>query len=160
MGALSLRTIGMTAAILAATLALASAATGGGEQKDSQVKLSATASALGADGKQTITIKMAINEGWYAYANPVGWDEFESTQTVVKVESANKLQKVALTYPKGVEKSEMGHKYFTYKGTLEIKADVERAAGDKGPLHVTVRYQTCSERGFCLLPESVKLDLK
>jgi thiol:disulfide interchange protein len=152
--------VAVAATGLTVVLAWSGMPTNAGEKQDSQVKLSAIASTLGADGKQTITIKMAINEGWYAYANPVQWDELETAQTVVKVEGANKLQKVTVNYPKGNEKTENGHRYYTYKGTLEIKADIERAAGDKGPLQVTVRYQTCNVSGFCLRPESVKLDVK
>jgi DsbC/DsbD-like thiol-disulfide interchange protein len=132
-----------------------------GEVQDSQVKLKASASAIDKDGQQTVTIKMAINDGWYAYANPVKNEDLESTQTVVKIVGKQNLSDVAIVYPKGHMKTLGKDSYYTYEGTVEIVAKVKRAPGDTSPLDVTVKYQTCNAaKGFCLRPESVTLQVK
>src|SRR5580765_3081224 len=125
----------------------------GGGKTESQVKLSASAGKIDKDGQQIITIKMEINPEWHAYANPVKNEDLEPVQTVVKITGAKKLDRVDFDYPKGkLGKTEM-QTYMVYDGTVEIKATVKRAAGDTGPLEVTVNYTTCNDKkGICLPP--------
>jgi DsbC/DsbD-like thiol-disulfide interchange protein len=144
--------------IAAATLALPSTSVSAGGKKDeSQVKFAATATKPDKDGVQTVTIKMEINNGYYAYANPVLNEDLEPTQTVVKVAGAKKSD---VAYPSGKKKTDQNISYMIYEGTVEITATVTRAPGDTGPLDVTVKYAVCSVKGFCLPPEQVKLQVK
>jgi DsbC/DsbD-like thiol-disulfide interchange protein len=130
-------------------------------QGDSQVKLTATAGKIDKDGRQTITIKMHINDGWHAYANPVKNEDLEPNQTVVKIASAKKLEDVSVNYPAGQRQTVLKDSYHVYEGTVEILASIKRAAGDTGPLEVTVNYVTCNDKkGICLPPEAVKLQVK
>jgi DsbC/DsbD-like thiol-disulfide interchange protein len=132
-----------------------------GGQADSQVKLSATAGPIEKDGRQTVTIKMQINDGWHAYANPVKHEDLEPNQTVVKIASAKKLEDVSIAYPEGHRQTTGKETYQVYDGKVEIKAIVKRAPGDSGPLAVTVNFVTCNDKkGICLPPESVKLEVK
>ena len=48
--------------------------------------------------------------------------------------------------------------YSIYEGKVEIKATVQRAKGDIGPLEVKVKFQACSDVSkTCLVPATVKL---
>jgi DsbC/DsbD-like thiol-disulfide interchange protein len=133
----------------------------GMQQNDSQVKLAATAGKIDKDGRQMITVKMHINDGWHAYANPVKNEDLEPNQTVVKVASPKKLQTVTVDYPKGQRHMTGKETYQVYEGSVEISASVVRVPGDTGPLEVTVSYVTCNDKkGICLPPESVKLEVK
>ena len=149
--------------VVAAAACLAITTRGGaaGGQGDSQVKLTATAGKIDTDGRQTITIKMHVNDDWHAYANPVKNEDLEPNQTVVKVTTAKKLQDVSVVYPPGHRQMSGKESYQVYEGNVEILATVKRAAGDTGPLQVTVQYVTCNDKkGLCLPPESVKLEVK
>ncbi len=132
---------------------------GAGDKKKSFVKVTATATRPDAAGRQQVTITMAIDKPWYAYANPVGLEDLENAQTAVKIASRAKLEEVKVEYPPGKPKIDGPTKYNIYEDKVTIKANVRRAKGDTGPLAVTVKYMTCSPKGFCLPPETVKLQV-
>src|ERR1700722_15075312 len=144
-----------------ACIALTPRGGAGAGQSESHVKLTATAGKIDKDGRQTITIKMHVNDDWHAYANPVNNEDLEPNQTVVKVTSAKKLEDVSVAYPPGHRQMSGKESYQVYEGNVEILASVKRAAGDTSPLQVTVQYVTCNDKkGLCLPPESVKLEVK
>jgi len=102
-------------------------------------------------------VTLTIDNGWHVYANPVGNADLDSAQTTVTVGGKVKPKGVAVDYPKGqVVKDMLVGDYNVYEKTVEIKATVERAAGDTGPLEVTVKLQACNDK-TCLLPATVKL---
>src|SRR5262249_46579392 len=110
-----------------------------------------------ADGKQTVTIKLAIEKEWHLYANPVGNNDLTSAQTTVDISAKTKPQSVKVEYPKGkLVKDPLVGDYSVYEGEIAVKAVVQRARGDAGPLEVTLKFQSCSDK-TCLLPATVKL---
>lgn len=129
-------------------------------KSDKVVKATATASQPDATGKQVVTITLQIDKGWHAYANPVGPKDFPGLPTTVTVDAKSKPQGVSVTYPRGkAEKDERGADYFVYENQAVIKAVVQRAKGDTGPLEVSVRVQACTSKN-CLLPATIKLTTK
>ena len=56
-------------------------------KSDSVVKATAAAEKPDANGKQVITLTLAIDKGWHIYANPVGAEDFASVQTTVKAKA-------------------------------------------------------------------------
>ncbi len=129
----------------------------GGKKSDSEVKVTAKAGKLGADGKQVVTITMVHNKGWHSYANPVGNDELTSTQTIVTVSAPVKPVLVKVEYPAGkVVKDKTVGDYKVYENKIDIPVTVQRAQGDSGPLEVSVRFMACHDKGVCLLPATVK----
>jgi DsbC/DsbD-like thiol-disulfide interchange protein len=131
----------------------------GGKKEPSKVKLTATAGPVDKDGNQVVTITMDIENKWHAYANPVKFEDLEAAQTIVSIDSATKLQSVKIDYPEGKRTVEGKDTYYIYEGKVEIRATVKRAAGDVGPLDVSVKYMVCSG-SMCLPPEQVKLQVK
>lgn len=133
------------------------AAAQGGTKSESKVKASATADKAGADGKQVVTITLAIDKGWHAYANPVDLQDLTDAQTTVTVTGKGKPEVVKIDYPAGkLKKDAVVGDYKVYEDRVEIKATVRRANGDTNPLDVAVKLQVCSER-TCLQPSTVKL---
>jgi len=63
-----------------------------GIKSDSKVKAKAVVGKAGADGKQTLTITLEIEKGWYIYANPVGDEDFEPNKTRVTVKAKDKVE--------------------------------------------------------------------
>jgi DsbC/DsbD-like thiol-disulfide interchange protein len=149
----------VTAAALLAAVALAvgTAVDAGDKKSKSEVKVTAKASKIDDAGKQTVTVLMEINPGWYAYANPVGFEDLVNAQTTVKIASKTKLESVKIDYPAGKLKLDGKDSYRIYEDKVSITAAVQRAKGDTGPLDVTVKFMTCNAKGFCLPPETVKL---
>ncbi len=147
------------AALLAAVAAVLAAGTAvdAGSKNKSEVKITATATKPDAEGRQTVTVTMLINKGWYAYANPVGFEDLKNAETTVKIAAKNKLEDVKVTYPTGKLKLDGKDKYWIYQDKVSITAGVRRAKDDTGPLNLTVSYMTCNVKGFCLPPEKVKL---
>jgi thiol:disulfide interchange protein len=135
--------------------------TGDKGQPKSKVKVNATATKPDDQGRQTVTVTLDIEKPWYAYGNPVGNEEFEAAQTTVAIASKNKLESVKVEYPPAKEKKDpVIGTYRIYEDKVAIKALVQRAKGDAGPLQVTVKFMTCHPKGQCLPPETVKLEVK
>lgn len=129
---------------------------GGGKKSDAEVKVNIEAGKAEA-GKQVITIRLEINKGWHIYSNPVGNDDLAGAQTVVMVKGKTKPASVKIDYPTPhIIKDKVLGNYGTYDGKIAIKATVQRAEGDAGPLEVSVRFQACNDRGSCLFPATVK----
>ncbi len=129
------------------------------KKSDAEVKVTAVADKPDADGKQTVTVTLAVNAGWHVYANPVGQEDLAGAQTVVTVIGKAKPEEVKIEYPAGklVEDKTVGD-YKVYEKKVEIKALVRRAKGDTGPLEVTVKFQACNDK-TCLLPSTVKVSV-
>jgi DsbC/DsbD-like thiol-disulfide interchange protein len=128
---------------------------------ESYVKVTAKSGKVDKDGWQVITIKMEVDKDWHAYANPVQNPDLEPNKTLIKVTSAKKLEDVQVDYPKGNRETDGKDSYYVYKDSVEIQAKVKRAAGDSGPLEVTVKYVICNDKkGLCLPQDSVKLEVK
>jgi uncharacterized protein len=126
-------------------------------KSDSVVKATAAADKPDADGKQIVTLTLAIDKGWHLYANPVGSEDFASVQTTVKVKAKGALDNVKVDYPAGKEVKDAtlgAYKVYEDKATITITAN--RAKGDDSPLELTVKVQACNEK-TCLLPSEVKL---
>jgi uncharacterized protein len=109
-----------------------------------------------ADGKQTVTITLAVEKGWHLYANPVNNKDLTDAQTEVTI-TAKDSKVLKLTYPPGkLEKNAVVGDYMIYEDTVTITALVQRAKGDESPLTATVAFQACNDK-TCLLPAKVKL---
>jgi thiol:disulfide interchange protein len=121
------------------------------------VKATAKADKPGEDGKQVVTITLEIDPKYHLYANPVKHEDFEDNATVVTVTGKEKPESVKVEYPAGKEKeSKLVGKYMIYKDKVTIKAVVQRAKGDSGPLAVAIKVQACDENS-CLQPGTVKV---
>ena len=149
------RLVPIALATLAAGLAPAAAAAP--LKSDSVVKATAAAGKTGADGKQTVTLTLAIDKGWHLYANPVGSEDLASVQTTVKAAAKGSLGDVKVDYPAGkkVKDSVLGE-YLIYEDKAVIAVNVTRAAGDDSPVELTVKVQACND-STCLLPAEIKL---
>jgi hypothetical protein len=131
-----------------------------GAKSDSVIKVTAKTDKPDSEGKQVITITLAIDKDYHAYANPIGAKDFPGVATQVAVKGDNKPQKVMVEYPKGklVKDSTVGN-HFIYENKAVIKATVVRAKGETGPLEVAVKIQACTDK-TCLEPSTVKLTVK
>lgn len=131
-------------------------APGGAKKSESVVKISASAGKLEADGKQVLTVTLAIDKDWHTYANPVPKD-FPGLPTTITVDGKAKPLEVKVDYPPGklMKDATIGD-YHVYEDKVEIKVLVQRAKGDAGPLDVSVTFQSCSDRQ-CLVHSTVKL---
>lgn len=118
-------------------------------RSDTVVKVDATAG-TSADGQQVIRVTLAIDKDYHIYANPAGDENVIATTVTVK--GANEATTAIASYPAG-RLSEHGYKY--YEDKVVIPATVQRAAGDTGPLEVSIRFQACDKRS-CLPPVTVK----
>ena len=100
---------------------------------------------------------LRIDEGWHLYANPVGSEDLTAAQTTLTVDSKVKPADVKIEYPDGKEiDDKVVGKYKVYEEKATIKATVTRAAGDSGPLELTLKFQACNDKQ-CLLPATKKL---
>jgi DsbC/DsbD-like thiol-disulfide interchange protein len=129
-------------------------------KSDSKVKIKASAGKPDADGKQVVTIKLKIEKPWHIYANPLGQTDFPGVETKVTVSARQKPAKVSIEYPKGkAYKDPSGEgTIYIYEGEVTIKAVVQRAKGDTGPLDVTLKLQATGKT--CLLPATVKVKVE
>ena len=155
---MTLRFVAMLAAVMAAGLMSSTAPVmAQGKKSDSVVKTKATADKP-ADGKQLVTITLDIDSKYHLYANPVGNPDMEASQVSVAVTSTTKPESVKIDYPPGKLVKDSAGDYKEYTGKVIIKATVQRAKDDTGPLSVTIKLQACSKTG-CLLPATVKLSV-
>jgi thiol:disulfide interchange protein len=146
-----------------AVLALAACPWGiaqdGAQRSESQIKATVKAERPDKDGKQSIQVTLAINKGWYIYANPVGNEDLASNATAVTVKP--KPASVEISYPKGEEKKDkIVGDYRVYKEQVTIPIQIRRAAGDTGALELEVRVNACNVKGFCLPPGTLKITVQ
>ncbi len=128
------------------------------KKSDSVVKVDCKTDKPDADGKQTITITLDIENGWHVYANPVENEDLTNAQTAINVASKGKLENVKVEYPAGKLQQDSGEKYKIYEGRVAIKAQVKRTKGDNSPLEITITLQACNDK-TCLLPATIKKEL-
>jgi thiol:disulfide interchange protein len=153
------QTISLATLAAGLCLALGAGAVAQGKRSDNVVKAKATASKLGDDGKQVVTITLEIDPKYHLYANPVGLEDFKDNETTVSVTGKNKPESVKVDYPAGeTKKDKTVGDYKIYKKSVTIKATVQRAKGDTGPLDVTIKVQACDEKA-CLMPGKIKLSV-
>jgi DsbC/DsbD-like thiol-disulfide interchange protein len=152
--------VGMLALTLAVLLlGEAGTALAQAKKSDSVVKVEAkTDGKPDAGGHQTLTITLDVEKGWHIYANPVENEDLASVQTVVGIASKVKLDDVKITYPAGKPYGKGDEKHKIYEGKVTIKAQVKRAAGDTGPLEVSIKLQSCNDR-TCLFPVTLKKEV-
>jgi DsbC/DsbD-like thiol-disulfide interchange protein len=132
-------------------------AQGGKGKSETKVKAAASATKPDADGNQVVTVTLDIEKGWHLYANPVGNEDLDGAKTIVTVTSKVKPQSVKVEYPPGtVHVDKVIGNYKVYEDRVAIRALVQRAAGDTGPLLVTVKMNAC-DASKCLPPGEVKL---
>jgi DsbC/DsbD-like thiol-disulfide interchange protein len=127
-------------------------------KSDSVVKVDATTDKPDADGKQSVTITLDIENGWHVYANPVENEDLTNAQTVVSISAKSKLENVKVEYPAGKLQKDRDEKYKIYEGKAVIKAQVKRGKGDNSPLEITITLQACNDK-TCLLPATIKKEL-
>jgi len=127
-----------------------------GDKSDSKVKVMAKAGKAGADGKQKVTITIAIEKSWYIYANPVKSEDFEENATRITFLKGKEKLKATVDYPVGKTKEVGKIRYNIYEGSVTIEAVVDRKMGDSGPLTVAVEVNSCSG-GTCLAPGTVRV---
>ncbi|MDW7995721.1 MAG: protein-disulfide reductase DsbD N-terminal domain-containing protein [Gemmatales bacterium] len=144
--------------ILAIGLALVARLTLSQETKPQPVRITAQLSKPDSQGRQTLTVRLAIENGWYIYANPVGASG--PIATTVQVSAAVPLREVQVEYPQGKTKTVAGETYRIYQDEVEIRVLLQRGESqgqlDSSPLTVAVRYQACNDQ-ICLPPRTVKL---
>src|SRR5262249_42006243 len=128
--------------VIGLSIVSSSATANQGKTSEAVVKVTAKSDKPSADGKQLVTITLNIDKDWHTYANPVGLEDLESAQTVVEITGKTKPDSIKLAYPKGkLHKDAVVGDYSIYEGKVEIKATVQRAKGDSGPLEVKVKLQ-------------------
>ena len=129
----------------------------GGKKSDGVVKAKAKLENVG--GKSIVVISLDIQKGWHLYANPVGNDDLASSQTTVTVPAKSTAKLVKIDYPLGkVINDKVLGAYGVYEGNVEIRANVERAAGASGPFELTIKVQACDDKN-CLPPGSIKVSV-
>jgi thiol:disulfide interchange protein len=130
------------------------------QKSDSKVKITAKADKPGADGKQLVTLTLAVESGWHLYANPVGNEDFADNQTVVSAVPRSKHEVLKVEYPAGkVIKDKTVGDYKVYEDTVTIKAEVRRAKDSTEPLELNVKLQACNDK-TCLLPATAKVKVE
>jgi DsbC/DsbD-like thiol-disulfide interchange protein len=131
----------------------------GGTRSDSVVKATASAEKPDADGKQVITVKLAVEKGWHVYANPIGAEVGIPTKVTVE---GKKPEDVQIDYPKGrAIQDPMEGTYRIYEDEAAIKVSTHRT-GDDSPLKLKVKFQACTGAGpggKCLAAATVELSV-
>ena len=154
-----MRFLGCLGTGLACLLLLWQSEVSAGGKSDSKVKATATATKLGADGKQTVTITLDIEKGWHIYANPVGFKKFADNATDVTFKAKDKVV-ADVQYPVGKLKMDMDGKdtieYRIYEGRVVLQAQLKRAPGDTSPLQISIDVNAC-DKTTCLFTGTVKL---
>ena len=146
-------------AVAAATVFTTAPCQADATKSESKVKIEATAGKPDADGKQVVTVKIAIDKGWHLYANPVPKD-FAGVPVEVKYGGKTKPAVFKVDYPPGKEvKDPTEGNYQIYEDMAEIKVTLQRDKSDTSPLELSVKVQTCNEK-TCLPPATVKVPVQ
>ena len=109
-------------------------------RSDFRVKATATATKPDAHGKQSVTIALDIEKGFYLYANPVNNEFLEADELAVRVTAKEKV-KSDVKYPAGKTAGTKTIRFDIYEGIVKVEAQVVRTNGDVSPLtiHVAIK---------------------
>jgi len=120
----------------------------------SKVKVACERGKPDAEGKQTITINLDVAEGWHIYANPVGSQDLQGGETIVRVYTGTKVVEAKVDYPAGkaVKLFDLDP-FYIWEGKVSIKARVE---ADDGPLEIRISMRVVSDSKG-LPPETLKV---
>jgi hypothetical protein len=159
--AVALLTLAVAALLALDTVDSLQAQALGDKTSAGKVKAQATATKPDASGKQVITVTLDIDKGWHLYANPPDNKIVADAQTVVTVKTPVKPQSVDVKYPPGSRYfDEVAKETFkVYEGRVMIRAIVQRAAGDTGPLQVLVKVNACN-RNTCLKEATITVPVQ
>ncbi len=127
-----------------------------GKDFDKLVKVTASASKIGADGKQKVAFTFAIEKGWYIYANPVGDKQYEENHTTIEFSGTSNV-KGLVQYPNANGTNKDKHKI--YENAIVIKSEVQRSVGDTKPVEAKIVINVCSHAGLCLPTRTIKLTI-
>ncbi len=120
---------------------------------EDEVKVSATASKLDKERKQTLTVTLVHNNGWHTIANIAGNKKTDNAPTEITVAVKGKKVEAKVSYPAGKLLGDQN----VYENKVSVRAVIQRDPGDSSPLEVSVRFQACHEKGVCQSPKTVKL---
>lgn len=143
----------------AASLALA------GGNSDTKVKATLSATKADKDGKQTVTITLEIEKGWYIYANPTNHNEAADLVAPNRTSVTFKKTEAKIKYPAGKTKMEPIGKeigrWNIYQDKVEIVAEIRRP-NDGSIIEASVDVNAChiNEKGLtgtCLPPGKIVL---
>jgi len=145
----------LAASVVVLAIGLASWAAPG-LKSESKVK-TAVKSTKDADGGEVVTITLRIEKGWHLYANPVGLESLDGSETKLTFDGAAKPEVVKVEYPAGkLVKDAIVGDHRVYEDQVTIKATVRRK-GDAG-LTAAIRVQACSDK-TCLQPSTIKVSV-
>ncbi len=134
------------------------AAQGGAKKSETVVKITPAADKPNADGLQTITLTLKIDDGWHLYANPVP-DDFPGVPVTVTVDGKNKPKDLKVIYPEGkLVKDAFVGDYRIYEKEEKIKVTFKRDPADKEPLAFIVKVQACTKQN-CLPTGQIKVSV-
>ncbi len=86
-----------------------------------------SASEPAKDGNQTVTVTLALEKDCCVFANPVGVEDLEHGQILLKFIAGGKPHQATVVYPPGkAVKDEIVGTYRIYEGTVTINATVIR----------------------------------
>jgi uncharacterized protein len=139
-------------AVAALALTVPFVPAGDPKKSESVVKVKAKLDKTAA-GKEVVVVNLDIQSGWHLYANPVGLEDLTGAQVVVTVAKVP----AKVEYPAGKEVNDpLVGKYKKYEDKVEIRATLDRPAGETGPVEVRVKLQSCNDK-VCLPPSTVKI---
>lgn len=115
------------------------------------MQITAKAGKIDSDGKQLIEVSLQMDDEWSIFGNPIGSEDFEWAQTVLKVSSEKPLTEVRVVYPKGeIIKDKVVGDYMIYKGKIFLHATITRSKDEVGPVDLGVLVQPINfVRGVC-----------
>ncbi len=114
-------------------------------------------SAPAGEGKQSISITLAVAKPWHIYANTPGGKGLDGSATQIEVLVAGKKTDAKLVFPEGKAATDpTAGDYRIYEGSVTVTGTIPHAA-DAGPILVRVKIVACRE-GKCLLPATIKAE--
>jgi hypothetical protein len=110
------------------------------------------------EGYQVVLVMLQIAPGCICFANPVENDDLENAKTTLSVKAVIKLRSLKVLYPIGSIHDTGMFTVRIYGGVVIIKAVVQRARGDLGPLEINVKVHPINlKRGTSYPTEVLKI---
>lgn len=152
----------LLAAAFACTVALTPAPARAGGLPDSANKVHIQAwfpAPVANDGTRALAVRLRLASGWHVNAHPASLDSL--IPTTLHARAGGSAVKLHTRYPPGVKSGiTLGNtpiKVYGNNTTLNATLPPSAVAAAKaaGALSVSVRVQSCSNRGICLPPATV-----
>jgi uncharacterized protein YyaL (SSP411 family) len=111
-------------------------------------------------GELQVALRLSLDPHWHVNANPASSPDL--IPTILAIDAGENLAGTKVAYPAGVDFGSAPDVIQVYEGSVLLRTTLKAAASAREgarEIALTVHYQSCDDKGVCLLPAKLVLKI-